>query len=116
MKNRFFRNTEPRIFTTRPDDPEEGHVFVWAWTEWFERIEGQMGSVTFSPIAASEKQFRHWLAMHRYTRDLVEINDEFARDIRDEFLDQVPLFPEAPETSSEEPFREQDPDEDIEHY
>jgi len=43
------------------------------------------------------------------------IDNSFARDVKEEFLDQVPLFPEAPEYSNEEPFGEQEPDEDIEH-
>lgn len=116
MSDRLFRETEPRIFTTHPDEPGEGRIFVWAWTEWFERIEGQSGAVTFTPVADNEAQLRRWLILSRCKRDLTEIDDDFARDIREEFLDQVPLFPEAPETSSEEPFRERKPGEDIEHY
>jgi hypothetical protein len=48
--------------------------------------------------------------------ELTEIKRSFAKDVMDEFLEQVPLFPEAPETSSEEPFQEQNPEEDVEHY
>ena len=112
----LFRETEPKIFTTNPRNPQAGHTFVWAWTEWFEREEGDSGAVTFTPIADSESELRKWLSLHHHESELTEIKGLFARDVMDDFLEQVPLFPEAPETSSEEPFQEQNPDEDVEHY
>ncbi len=112
----LFRETEPKIFTTNPRNPQTGHTFVWAWTEWFEREEGDSGAVSFTPIADSEPELRKWLSLHHHESELSEIKGLFARDVRDEFLEQVPLFPEAPETSSEEPFQERNPEEDIEHY
>jgi len=115
-KENLFRETEPRIFSTHPKYPEEGRTFIWAWTEWFERLEGDSGAVSFTPVAESEKELRRWLKVQKCNRDLSEITGEFARDVRDEFLEQLPLFPEAPETSSEEPFSEQKPGEDVEHY
>jgi hypothetical protein len=45
--------------------------------------------------------------------ELVQPRGEFGRMVHDEFLEQVPLYPEAPEVSSEQPFGEQMPDEDI---
>jgi hypothetical protein len=111
----LFRDTEPRIFSTNPKNPENGRTFVWAWTEWFERLEGESGAVSFTPVADSETQLRRWLIIQK-CKDIIEIDDDFAHDVHDEFLEQVPLFPEAPETSSEEPFTEQNPNEDIEHY
>lgn len=115
-RERLFRETEPKIFSTHPKNPENGRTFVWAWTEWFERIEGDSGAVSFEPVAESESRLRRWLILQKCYRDLTEINDEYARDVLDEFLEQVPLFPEAPETSSEEPFSERKPNEDVEHY
>lgn len=115
-RENLFRETEPRIFTTRPNNPETGRTFIWAWTEWFEREEGDSGAVTFTPIADSEQKLRGWLNQHNCNMELSEIKGLFAKEVRDEFLEQVPLFPEAPETSSEEPFQEQNPAEDIEHY
>ncbi len=115
MKEDLFRGTEPRIYTTHPNNPEAGRTFIWAWTEWFERIEGDSGAVTFEPVADSEPELHRWLKLNKCDRDLVEIKGPFARDVRDEFLDQTPLFPEAPETSSQEPFTERSPDEDYEH-
>ena len=115
-RENLFRDTEPRIFSTHPKNPENERTFIWAWTEWFERLEGDSGAVSFTPVAESETELRRWLVVQKCKRDLVEITDDFARDVRDEFLEQVPLYPEAPETSSEEPFQEQSPDEDVEHY
>lgn len=115
-RDALFRQTEPQIFSTHPKNPEEGRTFVWAWTEWFEREEGGSGAVTFTPVAESEAELRRWLILQKCRRGLTEIDNDYARDVRDEFLEQVPLFPEAPETSSEEPFRERFPSEDIEHY
>ena len=116
QKENLFRETEPRIFSTYPENPDAGRTFIWAWTEWFERIEGDSGNVSFTPVADSEPELRRWLLVQKCNRDLMEITGEFARDVRAEFLEQVPLFPEAPETSSEEPFRERKPNEDVEHY
>jgi len=42
-------------------------------------------------------------------------DDEYIETVRREFLDQVSLYPEAPELSGEEPFSEQKPGEDVEH-
>jgi len=115
-REKLFRETEPRIFSTHPKYPENGRTFIWAWTEWFERLEGDSGAVSFTPVADSEPELRRWLVLQKRDRDITEITGEFARDVKDEFLEQVPLFPEAPETSSEEPFSERSPNEDVEHY
>ena len=105
-RENLFRETEPRVFTTHPNRPTIGRTFVWAWTEWFERLEGDSGGVSFIPVADSEAELKHWLKVNKCERDLVEIKGAFARDVRDEFLEQVPLFPETIETTDEEPFHE----------
>lgn len=110
----LFRGTEPQVLSTDPDNPEEGRTFVWAWTEWFERYEGEDGDVAFVPIASSERDLDQWLMQQGLDRPTL-IDDSYARDVKEEFLGQAPLFPEAPEYSCEEPFGEQEPDEDIEH-
>lgn len=114
-KHELFRGTRPRVFSTRPDDPEEGRIFVWAWTKWFERLEGASGAVDFTHVADSEEELHRWLAQQGIY-ELSELDGEFCALVRQEFVEQVPLYPEAPETSSEEPFREQLPGEDIEHF
>ncbi len=115
-KRGTFRGTRPRVFTTTPDDPFEGSVCVGAWTQWFERIEGESGAVAFTPVASSESDLMSWLRQQEPGVELNEIQEPDCKDVIDEFLDQVPLFPEAPEVSSETPFSEQRPDDDTEHY
>lgn len=114
MNSELFRGTRPVILSTNPQNPYEGRTFVWAWTQWFEQIQGPSGNVAFSPVSSSEKELHKWL---RQQGILVptEIDDEYAETVRQEFLNQVPLYPEAPELSSEEPFGEQNPWEDVEH-
>ena len=114
MGKELFRGTRPEVMSTSPDNPSEGRTFVWAWTEWFERIEGPSGGVAFSPVTADEKELNRWL-FQQGLPELTTIDDEYARIVREEFLEQTPLYPEAPETSTEVPFGEQIPDEDIEH-
>ncbi len=109
-----FRGTRPRIFGTNQDDPFEGRIFIWAWTQWFERIEGEQGNVDFTPVADSEPELRHWLE-RQGEPDIMELTGEDSLTVYQEFLDQVPLYPEAPELSVESLFREQHPDEDVEH-
>lgn len=102
------------VFSTSPEDTSEGRTFVWAWTQWFERIEGPSGNVAFTPVAESSRVLRRWL-MQQGIEEPTEIDDEYSEIVLQEFLEQVPLYPEAPEVSSESPFGEQRPDEDIEH-
>ena len=115
MKEDLFRGTEPRIFSTHPHNPENGRTFIWAWTEWFERLEGDSGAIAFTPVADSEPELRHWLKVNKCEQDLVEMKGAFARDVRDEFLEQTPLYPEVPETSSQELDSGHLPDEDADH-
>ena len=115
-KEKLFRETEPRVFTTRPDNPEDGRIFVWAWTEWFEREEAENGAITFVPVADNERQLRRWLRLNRFDQDLVETTGRFDREVKSEFLEQLPLFSESPENSSQGPFRELNTAEDVEHY
>lgn len=49
---------DPRVFSTSPDDPDEGRTFVWARTKWFEREESDSGAVEFSPLEMSEAEIR----------------------------------------------------------
>lgn len=107
-----FRGASPRAFGTDPDNPENGRIFIWTQVGWFERIEGPWGNVTFTPVADDETQLRELISRDSPDFDLFELdeNDELGRTVCEEFLENAeqPLFPEAPETSSEEPFSEQD--------
>jgi|FLYL01.1.fsa_nt_gi hypothetical protein len=98
----LFEGASPRVFVTDPDNPEEGRVFVWSKMGWLERIESEeTGAVEFSPVAADEEELRRWLAEQGL--EATEIDDEFAQMVREEFEEQTPLYPEAPELSVQEP-------------
>ncbi len=112
MAREEFRGARPRIFGTNPDDPAAGRTFVWTTMGWFEREEGPWGDVAFTPVADSEDQLKDWIAQKYPEADLVELSldSEYGRTVFDEFKEnaEAPLYPEAPETSSQEPFEEQD--------
>jgi hypothetical protein len=107
-----FRGASPRVFGTNPDDPESGRIFIWTPMGWFERLEGPWGNVTFTPVADDEDQLREWLSRDHQDLDLVELdeNEDIGKTVCEEFLENIeqPLYPEAPENSSEGPFEEQD--------
>jgi len=98
--NDLFRGTEPQVVTTNADDPFEGRVFIWAWTEWFERVEGEWGNVAFSPVARSEPDLSKWLS-ESGDDDLVDADEETAATVKSEFLEQEPLYPEGGEVYDE---------------
>jgi hypothetical protein len=99
------RGTDQRVFATDPDSPEDGRVFVWSLARWYERMEGELGEVVFPHVADSEEELRAMLNEERL--DITELDDKFARDIREEFREQDILYPEAPE-DSDEPLGEQE--------
>ena len=108
MAREEFEGARPRVFGTDPDNPEHGRVFIWTKMGWFERAEGPWGDVTFTPVADSEDQLRDWISRDNPDIDLVALDNEFGRTVYQEFIEEEPLYPEAPETSSQEPFDEQD--------
>jgi hypothetical protein len=89
---------DPRVFSTSPDDPGEGRVFVWARTKWFEREEGDSGAVEFSPLGMSEAEIHEWL--REQDLEMTELDDEFSRLVREEFKSEASFYPEPvePET------------------
>ncbi len=100
MVNNLFRGTEPQVVTTNAHDPLEGRIFIWAWTEWFERIEGEWGDVAFTPVAIAETDLREWLSESGYD-DIVDVDEETAATVKSEFLEQEPLYPEGGEVYDE---------------
>jgi hypothetical protein len=102
MQDEIFDGARPRVFVTNPSDPEEGRTFVWAKARWYERLEGEMGDVAFSHITDSEEELRSWL-IEETGLESTEVDGEYAETVRQEFLDQTPLYPEAPELSDEPP-------------
>lgn len=107
MEDELFRGTTPRVFVTNQEDPAEGRTLVWAQTRWYERLAGQSGAVAFPHIADDEEDLRERLLEEGYGEP-VELDNEFGRQVIREFDEQAPLYPEAPETSDEPPFREQE--------
>jgi hypothetical protein len=111
-----FRGTTPVAYSTNWRHPETGRTFVWAWTQWFERLEGDTGAVAFDPVADWEDELRRWIAQQGID-DITDISEsEFGKRVLEEFLDQSPLYPEAPVLADENPLSEQGPGEDLEHY
>ena len=110
MGREAYQGSEPRAFGTNPDNPPAGRIFVWTQAGWFEREEGPWGNVVFTPIAESEDELRSSLERDNPDVDLVELEDEYGRMVCEEFAEnaEMPLYPEAPETSSQPPFEEQD--------
>lgn len=108
MQEQLNRFGDPRVFVTDPEDPEEGRVFVWALTRWYERVsDEETGAVEFPHLFDTDKELDDWLQVEEKINpdDLVEMDegDDFGRLVREEFLNQTPLYPEAPELSDEVP-------------
>lgn len=101
MQEELFKGARPRVYTTSAQAPSEGRTFVWARTRWYERVEGDTGAVAFTPIADSDQELRDSLSPDE-SAALSELDDEVAAAVRDEFLEQTPLYPEAPELSDQE--------------
>lgn len=99
---RLWEQSDPRVFSTNADEPDEGRTFVWVETGWFERIEGEDadGAVEFSPLSMDESALRAWLS--EQSLEIDELDNDFARNVREEFLSEDPLYAEAPELSNQE--------------
>jgi hypothetical protein len=98
MQEQLFDGAFPRVFVTTHADADR--AFVWSKTGWYERLaDGDTGAVAFSPVADSESELRSWLLEDDPDEDIDERDDGFADMVRDEFLNQTPLYPEAAELS-----------------
>jgi len=102
LEEDLFNCADPRIFVTDPDNVDDARTFVWSPIGWFERIEGDTGAVEFSPVAEDEEELREWLSEQDLEITEIDVDEEFARTVREEFLEQIPLYPEAPELSDQE--------------
>jgi hypothetical protein len=91
-----FRGARLRIYGTNREEPEDGRVFVWTKTGWFERLEGLSGNVAFTPIADSEDELRELIAEDDPKFDLIELGGEFRKIVSDEFTDQSPYLQDVP--------------------
>lgn len=114
VDEQLFAGVQPRVYATDYEEPEDGRVFVWARTRWYERLEGASGGVAFLHVADSDEEVKD-VASREGAADLTELDDDFARMVIQEFVTQSPLYPEAPELSDEEPFSEQKVDVESVH-
>jgi hypothetical protein len=108
-----FRGARIRVFGTDQDEPEEGRVFVWTKTGWFERIEGNQGNVSFTPVAESEEEVQEMVARDVPSTELVELGGEFRKIVSDEFQEEARSYRDTPEYDREEP---EDEDETQEYH
>ena len=103
-----FRGARVRVVGTDPDNPDEGRVFVWTKMGWFERVEGQSGSVSFIPVAQSENELREFISRRDPSVDLVPLGGSYRKMVSEEFMEQSPAYSDSTEYSSEDPNQEDD--------
>jgi len=103
-----FHGAQPRVFGTNPDNPEEGRIFIWTITGWFERMEGESGDVAFAPVAQSEDELHQFISRDDPSVDLVLLGEEYRKMVSEEFFEQSPSYQESPEYSEEEPTEDDD--------
>jgi hypothetical protein len=112
-ENDEFRGARLRIYGTTTDNPDEGRIFVWTKTGWFERIEGSAGNVAFTPIADSEADLRDSVSRNNPSEDLVELGGDYRKLVSEEFLEQSTSYRDYPGSSRDEPA---DEDEDQQYH
>ena len=92
LEEDLFAHADPRIFVTDPERSPAGS----------NGSRGDTGAVEFSPVAEDEDELREWLSERGLEITEIDVDNEFARSVREEFLEQTPLYPEAPELSDQE--------------
>jgi hypothetical protein len=108
------RNPTVRVLGTNPENPEEGRIFVWTKTGWFERIEGQLGDVAFTPVADSENELREYISRDDLSFELVPLARKHRIMVSEEFLEQAPSYSDSPEYASGEREELEEPEESSE--
>jgi hypothetical protein len=124
MEKQLLAGADPRVFSTDPEDPEEGRTFVWATTRWYERVvDDETGAVEFPHLFDSEAELHGWLKEEEgidpeHELSELDVDDDYYRMVREEFMNQTPLYPEAPELSDEEAGESVEPDAEsaLMHY
>lgn len=105
--------TDPRIYVTNPDEPEDGRVFIYAKTRWYERVSDPWGGLVYQHVADEEEHLDDYMARDGSPDDLTELDpldDDFARSVVESFLRHSPLYQGEVETSGEPPFAERETD------
>lgn len=101
-----FLGARPRVLVTNAVNPEIGRTFVWTKMGWFEREEGNLGDIAFTPIADSEDELRELIAGAGRQLDLFEAGGKYRRLVTAEFIDQEPTNPDSADNYSEDEFEE----------
>lgn len=99
------------VFGTNPNAPEEGRIFVWTETGWFERLEGQSGDIAFTHVAESEEELRALIARDNAKAELTELGSKYKKSVAAEFKEQTLSDSDDPEDASDE-----DVEEDQEYH
>jgi hypothetical protein len=108
-----FRGDRLRIYGTNINNPEEGRIFVWTRTGWFERIRGSPGNVAFALVADSDTDLQKLLIGEGPSVDLVEMGDRWRKTVSEEFLEQEVSFRDSSGYLVDEPI---DEDEDQQYH
>lgn len=108
-----FRGARLRVYGTNRENPDDGRVFVWTKTGWFERIEGLLGNVAFTTIAESEEELRELIEEEDPQFDLIELGGDYRKTVSEEFIEQSTTDQDSPEQFGDEP---SDEDEDQQFH
>lgn len=79
------------VFATQPEAPEEGRIFLWCDTMWYELVVGDSDAIAFEPVASTQEELDALLADGE-ERELWELDDEFAEDLARSFRSLEPLL------------------------
>jgi hypothetical protein len=103
-----FRGARLRVYGTNREDPEDGRVFIWTKTGWFERLEGTSGNVAFTPIAESEDELKDLIAEEEPEFDFIELGGDFRKMVFEEFREEADLIEDSTADVLDEPLDEDD--------
>jgi hypothetical protein len=110
-----FHGARLRIYGSRQGDPEEGRIFVWTKSGWFERIEGSHGNVAFTPIADSEAELHDLVSQDNTSPDFIELGGDFRKMVSEEFMEQSTDYQDTPAFSEDEAEEEDEEQEYHQH-
>lgn len=102
MQNEILKDATPQVFILVTDEEDTmERIVVLAKNVWYERIEGQTGAVEFVHVADDEADLREQVSKPGGIFDLDAADEELSAEVSREFLEQTPLYPEAPELSDQ---------------
>ena len=99
------------VFATHPEAPEDGRIFLWSETMWYEVITGDSDAIAFVPIAHTQGELDAVLA-EGSELDLWELDDELSDDLARSFRSLAPLLETDIEGFEEE--NHEEPEDELE--